>query len=81
MKHYDAKRFAKFDQKHLANLDRVAFDYFGTAEFKEVVRAKVIDSGYPAHEVRRFTDHFFGLVQFWRKTEADRLGFDLVTHV
>jgi hypothetical protein len=81
MKHYDARRFAKFDKKHLADLDRVAFEYFGTAEFKEVVRAKVIDNGYPPHEVKRFTDHFFGLVQFWRKTEADRLGFDLVTHV
>ena len=29
---------------------------------------------YPAHEIDQFTDHFFGLVQFWRKTEAERLA-------
>jgi hypothetical protein len=28
---------------------------------------------FPKHEVEEFTDHYFGLVQFWRKTEADRL--------
>ena len=81
LKHFDAKRFAAFDKKHLGDLDRVAFDYFGTRAFREVVRAKVVDVGYPPHEVKRFTDHFFGLVQFWRKTEADRLGFDLTTDV
>ena len=26
------------------------------------------------HEIDTFTDHFFGLVQFWRKTEAERLA-------
>ncbi|MEC8424957.1 MAG: hypothetical protein VX000_14330, partial [Myxococcota bacterium] len=76
-----SKRFARFDERHLAKLDRVALDYFGTREFHDVVRAKVVDNGYPPHEVKRFTDHFFGLVQFWRKTEADRLGFDLATGV
>jgi hypothetical protein len=28
----------------------------------------------PQHEVHRFTEHFWGLVQFWRKTETDRLN-------
>jgi hypothetical protein len=29
---------------------------------------------FPDHEVDRFTEHFWGLIQFWRETEADRLG-------
>jgi hypothetical protein len=28
---------------------------------------------YPDHEVEQFTAHFWGLIQFWRKTESDRL--------
>jgi hypothetical protein len=29
---------------------------------------------FPEHEVERFTEHFWGMIQFWRKTEADRMG-------
>lgn len=71
--HFDAERFEEFNAKHLAHLDEVAHEFFGTAQFKEIVRSKVA-ALYPAHEIDEFTDHFFGLVQFWRKTEADRLG-------
>jgi hypothetical protein len=51
----------------------VALEYFGTERFRSVVREKVT-AVFPAHEVDRFTEHFYGLVGFWRKTEADRLG-------
>ena len=33
-----------------------------------------MEAFYPKHEVQQFTDHFFGLVQFWRKTESDRVA-------
>jgi hypothetical protein len=75
-KHFDSKRFAAFDKKHLSQLDDIALDFFGSDEFYEIVREKVASS-YPEHEVKRFTDHFYGLVQFWRQTEADRLGRSL----
>jgi hypothetical protein len=29
---------------------------------------------FPAHEVEEFTEHFWGLIQFWRRTETDLLG-------
>ena len=29
---------------------------------------------FPEHEVEKFTEHFWGLIQFWRKTEADRMN-------
>jgi hypothetical protein len=69
----EADRFEEFCARHLAHLDEVAWEFFGTEVAKEAVRGKVA-ALYPAHEVERFTEHFWGLVQFWRRTEADRLG-------
>jgi hypothetical protein len=69
----DAVRFAAFRREHLQHLDEVAWEFFGTPTAKEAVRKKVV-SMFPEHEVERFTEHFWGLIQFWRKTEADRLG-------
>ena len=59
--------------EHLTELDAIAHAYFGSEDFHAVVREKV-DALFPDHEVDEFTEHFFGLVQFWRKTEGDRLG-------
>lgn len=69
----EADRFEEFCARHLAHLDEVAWEFFGTEVAKAAVRGKVA-ALYPAHEVERFTEHFWGLVQFWRRTEADRLG-------
>lgn len=71
----EADRFAEFCDQHLGHLDEVVWDFFGSSEAKDAVNAKV-RSLFPAHEVDQFTDHFWGLLQFWRKTEADRLGVD-----
>lgn len=71
--HFDADRFEEFCGTHLKHLDEVAIEFFGTPRAKEIVRAKVA-ALFPKHEVDQFTDHFFGLVQFWRKTESERLG-------
>jgi len=73
--YFDSDAFSAFCKEHLTELDRVAYDFFGTPRFKAIVKDKVT-ALYPPHEVERFTDHFFGLVQFWRKTEADRLGVE-----
>ncbi len=74
--YYDTDAFEAFCEEHLAELDLAALEFFGSARFKGIVREKV-RSLYPEHEVDSFSDHFFGLVQFWRKTEADRLGVEL----
>lgn len=66
-------RFKEFCHTHLPHLDEVVWEFFGTQQAKDLVRAKVA-ALYPAHEVDQFTDHFFGLIQFWRKTEGDRLN-------
>jgi hypothetical protein len=69
----EEERFAEFCHKHLGHLNEVAYEFFGTDLARQFVRDKVA-ALYPPHEIDRFTDHFFGLIQFWRKTEADRLG-------
>jgi len=71
--YFQAEAFDAFCAKHLAHLDEVAVDFFGSPRAKEIVREKVA-ALFPAHEIESFTDHFFGLVQFWRKTEVDRMG-------
>ncbi len=69
----DTERFHEFCNRHLAHLDEVAWDFFGSGTAKEAVRSKVA-ALFPAHEIEEFTEHFWGLIQFWRKTEADRMG-------
>ncbi len=69
----EADRFAEFCDRHLGALDEVAWEYFATDRAKEAVRRKVATL-FPEHEVEQFTEHFWGLLQFWRKTEADRIG-------
>ena len=51
----------------------MTWEFFGGDLARSIVRAKV-EALYPAHEVDKFTDHFWGMIQFWRKTEADRLA-------
>ena len=71
-KRMDADRFTEFCATHLAHLDEVVWEFLGSERARDLVRGKVT-ALYPAHEVDQFTAHFWGLLQFWRKTEADRL--------
>ncbi len=69
----EADRFEEFCATHLAHLDEVAWEFFGSDAAKEAVRLKV-ESLFPRHEVDEFTEHFWGMLKFWRKTEGERLG-------
>jgi hypothetical protein len=68
----DADAFEDFCAEHLTTLDQVALEFFETDRFRDIVREKVA-SLYPEHEIEQFTNHFYGLVRFWCKTERDRL--------
>jgi hypothetical protein len=70
---FETERFAEFCERHLGHLDEVAWEFFGTDRAREAVRLKV-QALFPEHEVDQFTDHFWGLIQFWRKTESDRMA-------
>jgi hypothetical protein len=68
---FDTERFFEFCDRHLASLDEVAWEYFGTERAKEAVRRKVALL-FPPHEVEQYTEHFFGLIQFWRRSDQQR---------
>ena len=70
---FETERFHEFCHQHLAHLDEVAWEFFGSDRAKEAVRGKVA-ALFPEHEIEEFTEHFWGLIQFWRKTEGERLG-------
>jgi hypothetical protein len=69
----DSEPFREFCEKHLAHLDQVAIDFFATDTARDAVYRKV-EVMFPEHEVDSFTEHFWGLIQFWRKTEIERIG-------
>jgi hypothetical protein len=69
----ETERFVEFCHEHLGHLNEVTWEFFGGDLARSIVRAKV-EALYPAHEVDKFTEHFWGMIQFWRKTEADRLA-------
>jgi hypothetical protein len=71
----EAEPFREFCTKHLGHLDELAWEFFGTPVARDAVHQKV-RAVFPAHEVERFTEHFWGLIQFWRTTEAARLGLE-----
>jgi hypothetical protein len=70
--YFDADAFEAFDQKYLGDLDAICLDFFGSDRFYDIVQEKV-EALFPKHEIKQFTDHFFGMVQFWRRTERERL--------
>ncbi len=70
-RHFDTERFRDFCDEHLTHLDEVAWEFFGTAVAKEAVRRKVT-ALFPEHEIEEFTEHFWGLVQLWRRHHSGR---------
>ncbi len=69
---FETDRFVEFCEKHLTHLDEIAWEFFGTDIARDAVRKKVA-ALFPAHEIEEFTEHFWGLIQFWRRTEEDRM--------
>jgi hypothetical protein len=67
--HFDAEAFQRFCDKHLARLDEVVNEYFGTEDAKSAVRQKVA-ALFPAHEVDTFTEHFWSELAAWRAEDA-----------
>jgi hypothetical protein len=68
-KHFATDLFREFCTQHLAHLDEVAYEFFGSAEARDAVRKKVT-ALYPAHEIEQFTELFFNRMQEWRKIEG-----------
>ena len=65
----ESERFEEFCATHLAHLDEVAWEFFGSEFARQAVRAKVA-ALFPAHEVDEFTDYFWRKIQDWRRANA-----------
>jgi hypothetical protein len=70
---FSSDRFEEFCEQHLAHLDEVAWDFFGSAEAREAVHKKV-KALYPEDEVDRFTDLFCARIESWRSEQSGREG-------
>jgi hypothetical protein len=68
---FDTERFEAFCQTHLAHLDEVSWEFFGSDEAKQAVRDKV-QALYPRHEVEEFTELFWERIQIWRRRQEAR---------
>jgi hypothetical protein len=65
----EVDRYQEFCAKHLARVDEVVWEFFGTSEAKDAVRGKV-EILFPKHEVDQFTEHFWKEIQRWRDEEG-----------
>jgi hypothetical protein len=65
-KRLDADRFEEFCGTHLKDLDGVLWEVYGSDFARDAVRQKVA-ALFPAHEVDSFTEHFWQLLQQWRR--------------
>jgi hypothetical protein len=61
--------FDAFCREHLAHLDAVVWDFFGTGVARDAVRQKVV-ALYPQHEIELFTDLFWNRIQHWREQNS-----------
>lgn len=66
---FETERFESFCAEHLAHLDEVAWEFFGSPVARDIVRQKV-EALYPRHEVEAFTELFWSRIQFWRAEES-----------
>lgn len=70
---FDADRFYEFCDEHLAHLDDVAYEFFGSDTVRDAIRQKV-EALFPAHEIEEFTELFWQRVQEWRRVEGRLAG-------
>ena len=71
---FESDRFVEFCATQLPHLDEEACEFFGSPVAKDAVHQKVA-ALFPAHEVEQFTEHFWGLIQYWRKTESSYVHY------
>lgn len=63
--------FETFCQNELAQVDEVAWEFFGSDVARQAVKLKV-EALYPPHEVESFTELFWQRIQTWRAHQAAR---------
>ncbi len=72
-KRFDVDQFEDFCTTHLAHLDEVANELFGSDTVRDAIHEKVT-ALFPEHEIEEFTQLFWDRVQEWRKAEGAGRG-------
>lgn len=62
--YFEADRYAEFVSTQLGDLDAVAYDYFGSREFDDLL-VETVRATFPAHEHEQFIAHYRGLLGAW----------------
>ncbi|NUO19309.1 hypothetical protein HUU59_07690 [bacterium] len=72
-RYFESERFEVFCASHLAHLDELTLEYFSSAAWDATLVERCRRS-FPAHEHEQFIAHYRGLINYWVKTEQDRLA-------
>jgi hypothetical protein len=67
--YFQVDAYKEFCDRHLGHLDEIAHDWFGSAEFDELLVRTVTDT-FPAHEQEHFVAHYRGLLAAWTSDNA-----------
>jgi hypothetical protein len=70
--YFERERFDEFCAKHLSHLDEVAWEYFKSGEFDDML-VSTVKGVFPDHEHEMFIAHFRGLLSHWVASEEARV--------
>ena len=70
--YFQAEQYDEFVRTQLPDIDAVAHDYFGSADFDRLL-VQTVKATFPAHEHEQFVAHYRGLLGAWVK-DAARAG-------
>ncbi len=66
--YFEYDRFLEFCDRHLAHLDEVAYEFFGSETVRDAIRQKV-EALYPPHEIDEFSELFWDRIQRAQQVE------------
>jgi hypothetical protein len=67
--YFQVEEYEAFCGRHLAHLDEVAYEWFTSASFDEVL-VRTVRTTFPLHEHEKFVAHYRGLLDAWARDNA-----------
>lgn len=75
--HFDTDKFNDFCAEHLSHIDEVVWEFFSGEEWDKILVER-IERSFPPHEWDEFISHYRGLLDYWSRTEDERLHGEAV---
>src|SRR5690606_19576832 len=73
-KHFNTVEFNEFCQESLPDFEERALEFFAGEKFEKIIEEAVRRYFKIIHEIPEKTMHYKGILRFWAKCEAERLG-------